>query len=847
MEKKRSMRIFIILYLCFSGLAAAGQSVPTAKPWTYWWWMGSAVSEQDIRYQLTTFAKTGLGGVHIIPIYGVKGNESNNISFLTDRWLAMLTFTVKEGRRLGLGVDMTTGTGWPFGGPNVSSEFAAQQMSYKDGQILIAPTRQQVKRAAPGGAGPVLDPFGAHAMARYLSRFDSAFVSINERPRSMYMDSYEAYGANWTADFTAEFKRRRGYDIADKISLLTVTGDQVDAALIKIDYHLTLAELLRERYASVWTKWSTANKFLTRYQAHGSPGNLLDLYDIADIPETESFGTSRFPIPGLRVDPDYSVDQFGTPNVLAMKFASSAAHFSGKSLVSAETGTWLANHFKVSLSQIKPQVDELFTAGINHIFYHGTTYSPEKEPYPGWLFYASTNFGPMSHFAGHLSLLNQYVEKCQNLLQTSKPDHDVLVYFPINDLWSTPSKSAGGVHLLEVHHVDRWLLDLPFGKLAERLWKHGYSFDYVSDLQLERLDVDANGNLSSGNTTYKTLVIPVCKYMPEQTLAQLLRLAAAGAKIIFEDKLPEHVAGFSSHAQRQQLFLQNLDRLRPAVSIQPSQQLDKMLIQNGAVREEMTEKGLTYIRKKDANGRLFYFVANLGNQFKKDWVQLGLNSTISKYDPLRGQSLLSVKKESGYTKVLLSLLPGESCFLMEAANGAKIPEESGVEEEVEITGDWNLEFLEGKPSIPSPAVLNKLESWTTLPNSAVYFSGRARYSIHFDALASLVRSNSLAIHLGDVREVASVKLNGKSVGVAWHIPYNLVIPPGILKQKNNLLEIEVTNLSANYMRLRDTQGPEWKKFDDINIVDITYKKFSASNWDPMPSGLLGPVKLVFGR
>jgi hypothetical protein len=841
------MRIFIFLYLFLSGLVAVGQSVSTAKPWTYWWWMGSAVNESDIRYQLTTFAKSGLGGVHIIPIYGVKGNEANNIPFLNDRWLEMLTFTVREGRRLGLGVDMTTGTGWPFGGPNVSSASAAQQMSYKEGRIMIASTRQQVKRAAPGGVGPVLDPFGAHAMAHYLSRFDSAFALVKDRPRSMYMDSYEAYGANWTADFIDEFKRRRGYDIAEKIALLTEPSDRQDAALVKIDYHQTLAELLRERYASVWTKWSTQNKFLTRYQAHGSPGNLLDLYDAADIPETESFGTSRFPIPGLRIDPDYSVDQFGTPNVLAMKFASSAAHFSGKKLVSAETGTWLANHFKVSLSQIKPQIDELFTGGINHVFYHGTTFSPEKEPYPGWLFYASTNFGPTAHFAGHLSLLNQYVEKCQTLLQNSKPDHDVLVYFPIHDLWSAPAKSAGGVHLLEVHHVDRWLLDLPFGKLTGKLWQQGYSFDYVSDLQLERLHVDANGNLSSGAATYKTLIIPVCKFMPEQTLAQLTRLSAAGAKIIFEDKLPGQVAGYDAHAERQLMFVQNLNRLRQAVTIQPTHQLDNILSQNGAVREELSDKGLTYIRKRDSNGKVFYFVANLGNQFKKDWVQLGVNSPVSKYDPLGTVSLLPVKKESGQTKVLLSLLPGESCFLMQAANGAAIPDAPDEVQEVEITGKWQLDFIAGQPSIPSSAVLHKLESWTTLPDSAVYFSGRARYSISFDAGATMVRSKSLAIHLGDVREVASVTLNGKPLGVAWHIPYNLVILPGSLKQKNNLLEIEVTNLSANYMRLRDTQSPEWKKFDDINIVDITYKKFSASTWDPMPSGLLGPVKLVYSK
>ena len=399
--------LFFLSFLMFSsGLVA--QELSTAKPWTFWWWMGSAVTEDDISAQLKYFSKSGIGGVHIIPIYGVKGFDSQNIQFLNDRWLEMMRYTVIERRRLGIGVDLSTGTGWPFGGPNVSVEMGARQISLKNGEILIEPTGQQVKRSAPGGEGLVLDPFLAQGMKRYLGRFDTAFANTSDLPRSMYMDSYEAYGANWTTDFEVEFEKRRGYRLDDKLSMLFDGGGVSSAKLVQMDYHQTLAELLRERYAHEWTKWSKEKGFLTRYQAHGSPGNLLDLYDEADIPETESFGTSRFKIPGLRVDPDYSVNQFGTPNPLAMKFASSAANFSGKKLVSSETGTWLANHFKVSLSQIKPQIDELFTAGINHIFYHGTSYSPQKENYPGWLFYASTNFGPMSHFADHFALLNEY-------------------------------------------------------------------------------------------------------------------------------------------------------------------------------------------------------------------------------------------------------------------------------------------------------------------------------------------------------------------------------------------------------------------------------------------------------
>jgi hypothetical protein len=139
--------------------------------------------------------------------------------------------------------------------------------------------------------------------------------------------------------------------------------------------------------------------------------------------------------------------------------------------------------------------------------------------------------------------LNRYVQRCQELLQNSTPDNDVLVYFPVHDLWSTPAKSAGNVHLLEVHHVDRWLLDLPFGKLTQWLWKEGYAFDYVSDLQLTKLKIDRNGDLNSGSTSYKTLLIPASTYMPPETLAELKRLAAAGAKIVFEKQFPSKVTG----------------------------------------------------------------------------------------------------------------------------------------------------------------------------------------------------------------------------------------------------------------------------------------------------------------
>ena len=94
------------------------------RPWTYWWWPGSAVDQTNLARELQRYHDAGLGGVHIIPIYGVKGGESNDISYLSPQWMEMMGCAVSEARRLNLGVDMTTGTGWCFGGPQVSDQDA---------------------------------------------------------------------------------------------------------------------------------------------------------------------------------------------------------------------------------------------------------------------------------------------------------------------------------------------------------------------------------------------------------------------------------------------------------------------------------------------------------------------------------------------------------------------------------------------------------------------------------------------------------------------------------------------------------------------------------------------------
>lgn len=844
----------LILLLTVSLSVAWAQSNPSmairqAKPWTYWWWMGNAVNEADITQQLEQFAKAGLGGVHITPIYGVKGYENQFIPYLSDRWLAVFAHTVREADRLGMGVDLTTGTGWPFGGPGVGPSIAAKQWKVDQGKLIPALTGQQVKRPAPGGQGPVLDYFSQSAVRQYLQRFDSTLARLPEKPRAVYNDSYEVYGANWTSDFLTEFKKRRGYDLTDQLPAFLDTTAAETTVLVHQDYHQTLSELLLEGFAGPWSAWAHQYGYKTRNQAHGSPGNLIDLYAQADIPETESFGSSRFPIPGLRVDANYEVDRFGTPSPLAMKLASSAAHLTGKPLVSSETGTWLANHFQVSLAQIKPQVDELFTAGINHIFYHGIPYSPSAERWPGWLFYASTNYGPTSHFWPHLPHLNRYIERCQTRLQASRPDNDVLLYFPIHDLWATRAKSAGGIHQLEVHHVERWLLPQPVGQLGQQLLQRGYSFDYVSDAFLTSLSV-TKGVIHAGSSTYKVIVIPHTTYLPEASLRQLERLARQGARLLIDGAMPQQAPGFYNHQVRSAEVRARgnvLARL-PSVTVaaDPFRALARLHIRV----ESWATQGLSFIRKRSSAGLTSYFIANLDNHFHQDWIALSAEGNITGYDPLTDRTdQLPVRKDrSGQPKVLLQLEPGQSYFLTVKPGAPATPRAIGknapANESVAISTPWYLQFGSGRPAITASKTIEALTSWTNLTDSAGYFSGGVRYTTVFDMPADQPARRAYRLDLGDVREVADVRLNGQSVGTAWCLPFQLTIPVGLLKPRGNRLEIDVTNLSANYMRLYDRQYPAWKKFYDINMVDIRYQPFDATRWQALPSGLLGPVRLT---
>jgi hypothetical protein len=856
------------------------------RPWAYWWWMGSAADKSNLRRELQRYQDAGMGGLHIVPIYGAKGWEKHKVEYLSPAWMELLAFTIAEADQRDLGVDMTLGTGWCFGGPQIgdleanasvlaktqavppgkpegkwdwdrqatqalvafspdgrcveltdrirpdgSLDWTAEGAGWKLVSVGQRPSGVRVKRAAPGGEGHMLNPFFGEAIRRYLVRFTQAFDSYRgPLPRAFYHDSFE-YGSNWSPDLFEQFESRRGYRLQQHLDkFFSNEADEVTARL-KCDYRETISDMMVEGFMPAWVGWAHQRGARTRDQAHGSPGNLLDLYAVADIPETEMFNRDRDP--------------------LVSRFASSAAHVAGRQLVGAETGTWLKEHFTETLADMKRLVDELLVTGVNHIFYHGTCYSPDEAIWPGWLFYASTQMNPRNSIWRDVPALNAYIARCQAVLQSGHPDNDVLVYWPIHDFWHDP---AGLTANMTVHGRD-WLDKRRIGPLARRLWERGFAFDFVSDRQIAGAQA-AEGMVKVPGSRYRVLVLPQCRYLPVDTLKKVLSLAEDGAAVLLED-LPQDVPGLARLQERRLQQKGLLARLQF-----PEQSgVRKCLLGRGQVllgdieagletagiqRELLVDTaGLTFVRRKWESGR-HYFLANHGGRVLDRWVPLAdTSAVVAAMDPMNGAVGLCATRPGadGQTEVYLQLRPDQSVILRtfnrSGVKGPAWPYWKPVGEPLQLEGTWKLSFISGGPELPQWFETGRLGSWTRQADPAAQrFAGTARYTLSFEAST---RSRYCWLDLGRVCQSARVRLNGRDLGSLIAPPFRVLVDN--LQQKGNELEVEVTNVAANRIRDLDRRGVPWRNFEDINFVNIEYKPFDASGWPLTDSGLLGPVTL----
>jgi hypothetical protein len=848
-----------------------------AKPMMRWWWFGLAVEKPEVRRELEQMKADGIGGVELAFVYPQVVDDAAkglvNEPFLSGPMLDNVAYAASEGRRLGLRVDVTLGSGWPYGGPATTLAEAAgclrvaeravapgttsvpavklaegesvvsislvngepQHWTASTEQLLVqtndfppstAPrtalvfiashTGQQVKRAAVGAEGWVLDPFSHQAVATHLHAVGEPLVKAfgSTPPYAIFSDSLEAYGADWTLDLPAEFSRRRGYDLLPHLPEL-VAGGSAEAEKVRHDWGKTLTELVDENYLSQIHAWADAHHTRFRSQTYGEPAVSLSSQRLVGMAEGEG--------PHWRA--------FST-----LRWATSANHLFHHNVTSAETFTWLHSPaFRATPLDMKAEVDLHFLIGVNQVIGHGWPYSAPQAGEPGWSLYAAAVFNDHNPWHPVMPDVTRYIERTSFLLRQGQPANQVALLLPTDDAWARFSPGKVSV----TAEMDQLITPA----LMSSILSAGYNVDYI--------DADA---VEKAGIHYPVLVIPPTDRIPVETLLAIQRYVARGGKVIAVGRAPSLNENGESAPDLTALSRQIFDQSKSVLVADPSALAGAL---HQAVPADFKLDGANddvgFIRRKLPDADI-YFVANTANHSVSRQATF---ATTHKFGQRWDADTGAAVSISG-PAIALSLAPYESAIFVfsdEPARAIALPQPGA--QIADLSAGWKVTFtgIHKTMSAEVPA------DWTSDPATRFY-SGEAVYEREFTlskvpggavflqaeggapvAKPEVTKGPGMrAWYDPPVREAAIVFVNGHRVGSLWHPPYRLAVD-GFLKQGQNEVVIKVYNSAMNAWAAlppHDYKPLIAKYGDRFQMQDLDQLK-------PVPSGLLGTIHLVGGE
>ena len=828
------------------------------KPMMRWWWFGVAVEKPEILRELQQMKADGIGGAELAFVYPQVIDDPArglvNAPFLSSPMLENVAYAAHEARTLGLRLDVTLGSGWPYGGPATTLAEAAGRLrvlelpvapgttslppfQLEDGETLLsislvngdpknwqaasslqlkpeqeknlppgtAPrtalvfiaghTGQQVKRAAVGAEGWVLDPFSHQAVATHLQAVGEPLLKAfgTTPPYAVFSDSLEAYGADWTADLPAEFSKRRGYDLLPHLPEL-VAGGTPEAESVRHDWGKTLTELVDENYLTQINTWAIAHHTQFRSQTYGEPAVSLFSQRLVALPEGEG--------PQWRA--------FST-----LRWATSANHLLGNKVTSAETFTWLHSPaFRATPLDMKAEVDLHFLIGVNQVIGHGWPYSPPQVGEPGWSLYAAAVFNDHNPWHPVMPEVARYIQRTSFVLRQGEPANQVALLLPTDDAWA--AFSPGKVSVTQ--EMERLISPA----LMSAILSAGYNIDYIDGDAINKLGIH-----------YPVLVIPPTTRIPVETLANIQHYLAGGGKVICVGGTPP-VEGRAQHVADESSLGEALHK-----AAHPDFQLDSNTDEIGFIRRKLP-------------GADIYFVANTSNH---PVAAQAAFATTHKFGQRWDAETGAVVPLPGQGAIPLSLAAYESATFVFSDTPSRGPVSAAAELQfADLSTDWKVTFTSTGKTISEPV----LTDWTSDPATRFY-SGEAVYerNLTLDKLPAgeifleveggaqvtqpTVRAGPgmRAWYDPPVRDAAIVTINGRRVGSLWHPPYRLPVA-GFLKPGKNQIVIKVYNTAINAWAAlppHDYQPLIEKYGDRFQMQDLDQVK-------PAASGLLGTIRLV---
>jgi hypothetical protein len=718
--------------------------------------------------------------------------------------------------------------------------------------------------AIPSATGLEVDKFSAPDVRDYFhGYFDPIHQALGDLTgtslRYITMDSWEAGMQNWTDDMIAEFRRRRGYDPTPYLPVLAghVVGSADVSDRFLWDFRRTLADLYADDY------YGTMENELKKLNM----GSYAEASGVAlEIPEDTLLNKSYIDVPmaefwvrALHPESMYYVDVRG---------AASAAHVYGKPIVATETFTGGGYEAPYTLKKI---ADYWFTQGVNRLVFHTSAEQP-LDTKPGNTM-VGTNINRNITWAELAGPLMNYFARVSYMQQQGSPVADVAYLLPEGAPSTQPFWGAG-------------LLPKP---------PAGYDYDCINtDVLLHRTSVATDGQIHVEGSiampegmTYRVLVLPPTTNMTPEVLRKLHELVAAGATIV--GPRPTSSPSLAHYPEGDtEIRMLATDLWGDIDGVTDNQHafgkgmtywglsLDEVLSRVHA-RPDFASSGSletspAWIHRRTPDADIYFVVNQVDAPEHIDARFRATGKDVEIWRPMTGQmdevepnpeATTSVPdrsgnrqpgiepaayvEEPGFTTVSLDLAERESVFVViHNAAPARATAPKVENTLATLQGPWTLTFPPNWGAPPSIKMAN-LVSWTTNSDPGVkYFSGTATYAKDVQAPAAWFRPGQrIFLDFGEVRDIAEVKVNGRSVGVVWAPPYRVDVT-GALKPGANHLAIAVTNEWTNRIVGDRLLPPEKRVLSQTGVTPPRGGFFFGSR-EPAESGLIGSVRFIAFR
>ena len=844
-----------------------------ARPMVRWWWFGPAVTDSEIDREIAAMQSGGFGGFEVQPVYPLAPDSAGlrNLPYLSPEFLAALRHAAQTAKVSGMRIDVTLGSGWPFGGPHIpvdqsaanvrmeriavpagaaelilpatgpgESLLAAMIGPAREGnadrpltplpadriRVAVAPadaprealvfvagrTGQQVKRAAVGAEGFVLDHIDPAAITNHLANVGepllSAFAGLAP-PYAVFSDSLEAYGSSWTGDLPAEFARRRGYDLRAHLPALFLNSP--DAAAVRFDWARTLSELVDERYLAPIDAWAKAHGTRFRAQVYGFPPPTLSSNALVALPEGEGADWRSF---------------------TSTRWATSAAHLYGKPVVSSEVWTWLrGSAWAATPLDMKIEADRHFLQGVTQLVGHGWPYSAPGIPEPGWAFYAAAALNDHNPWYAAMPDVTRYLQRVSWLLRQGTPANSVAIYLPTEDAFANMRPERASVN-------EEMRVRVPESLIGQVL-DAGFGFDFIDAAAIRARGIH-----------HRVLLLPPMQRIDPQAYRAIFDWVKRGGHLVALGDWPNVAGGLRDrkHASTEVARLSRaLGRANGVARVDlPGAGAALKATAEPEVRVATANPAIGFVHRALAGGDL-YFVVNSGNTAVATTARFeGDRGNGSWWDPMTGRSW-----GAGTGDVAIDLAPYQSRVLVfsgppqPAAPSAQLATS-------DLASGWTL-TIDGRDQ-----PVTTLSSWTGDPGLR-FFSGTATYrrtlnlpvqpggcaAIDFGATSPVPVSPGRRPGMAPaglevpVHDVAIVFVNGMRAGSVWAPPYRIDITR-LLRAGDNAIEVRVANTALNALAGRPAP--------DYRLLGARYgERFQAQDFShiaPQPSGLVGAIKFI---